>query len=223
MTNVNPKKIVGERATEFLKSGMKVGLGTGSTATYAIQKIGQMVAQGLDITCFSTSKASEQLADSLHIPMMADHEVRRLNITIDGADEVDPDKNLIKGGGGALLREKIVGNITDYYIVIVDDSKKVEQLGAFSVPVEVLPFAWQVTARHIQALGAETTLRESDDGYFITDNGNFILDSEFGLINDAKSLEVRLNQIPGVVGSGLFIDMADLVICSNSKGVLEEF
>src|SRR5680860_401978 len=171
MTNINPKKLAGDKAAENVKSGMTVGLGTGSTASYAIQALGHMVKDGLKITCFPTSKASEQLAESLHIPLMEEHEVERLDITIDGADEVDTDKNLIKGGGGALLREKIVGAVTDLYIIIVDESKKVNQLGAFTVPVEVIPFAWQVTAGHIQELGAETTLRESDEGYFQTDNG----------------------------------------------------
>ncbi len=223
MTNVNPKKLVGDKAAEYVKTGMTVGLGTGSTAWYAIHALGSMVKEGLKITCFPTSKASEELADSLQIPLMESHEVNRLDITIDGADEVDPGKNLIKGGGGALLREKIVGAVTDLYIIIIDDSKKVNQLGAFSVPIEVIPFAWQVTAEHIQQLGAETSLRESDEGYFRTDNGNFILDSDFGLINDAVSLEARLNMIPGVVCNGLFIDMADLVICGGANGDLEIF
>lgn len=223
MTKVNPKKLVGDKAAEYVKSGMTVGLGTGSTASYAIQALGIMVKEGLEVTCFPTSKASELLADSLQIPLMETHEVHRLDITIDGADEVDPEKNLIKGGGGALLREKIVGAITDLYIIIIDESKKVNRLGAFTVPIEVIPFAWQVTAAHIQQLGAETSLRESDEGYFRTDNGNFILDSDFGLINDAASLEARLNQIPGVVCNGLFIDMADLVICGGTNGDLEVF
>src|SRR5690606_13984460 len=127
-----------------------------------------------------------------------------------------------KGGGGALLREKMVGAISDQYIIIVDDSKMVNQLGAFTVPVEVVPFAWQLTAKHIEALGGETTLRESDDGFFRTDNGNFILDSDFGLIDEPETLEIQLNQIPGVVGNGLFIHMANKIICANEKGELVE-
>lgn len=223
MTNINPKKRVGDKAAEYVKDGMTVGLGTGSTASYVIKAIGAKVEEGLKVTCFPTSEASEKLAESLHIPLMESHEVHRLDITIDGADEVDPDKNLIKGGGGALLREKIVGSVTDLYIIIIDDSKKVESLGAFSVPVEVIPYAWQVTARHIQDLGADTTLRESDDGYFKTDNGNYILDSDFGLIKDPVSLEIELNQIPGVVCNGLFINMTDQVICASVNGDLEVF
>lgn len=223
MKNLNPKELVGQKAAEYVKSGMSVGLGTGSTAFYAIQALGAMVKEGLDITCFPTSKESGQIAESLHIPLMEPHEVHRLDITIDGADEVDPSKNLIKGGGGALLREKIVGAISELYLIIIDDSKKVEGLGSFSVPIEIVPFAWQVTAGHIQDFDAETTLRESEDGFFITDNGNYILDSDFGQIIDAVSLESRLNQIPGVVCNGLFIDMADLIICGNSKGDLEVY
>src|SRR5690606_36179624 len=154
-TMINPKKLVGEKAAEYVKNGMKVGLGTGSTASFAIEAIGSMVKQGLKVTCFPTSIASEQLADSLSIPLLEEH-------------EVDTNKNLIKGGGGALLRDKIVGKISDQYIIIVDDSKLVAQLGAFSVPVEVVPFAWEVTANQINQLGGETTLREADDGFFKT-------------------------------------------------------
>lgn len=219
----NPKKIVGDKAAEYIKNGMKVGLGTGSTASFAIQAIGALVQNGLEVTCFPTSVASGMLAESLSIPLMDEHEVERLDITIDGADEVDPAKNLIKGGGGALLREKIVGSVTDQYIIIVDDSKRVAQLGAFSVPIEVVPFAWEVTANHIEDLGGETTLREADDGFFRTDNGNFILDADFGLIDDPVSLEVSLNMIPGVVCNGLFIGMADLIISANNKGEVEVF
>ncbi len=220
---INPKKLVGEKAAEYVKNGMKVGLGTGSTASFAIEAIGSMVKQGLKVTCFPTSIASEQLADSLSIPLLEEHEVDRLDLTIDGADEVDTNKNLIKGGGGALLREKIVGKISDQYIIIVDDSKLVAQLGAFSVPVEVVPFAWEVTANHINQLGGETTLREADDGFFKTDNGNFILDSDFGLLEDPAALEIELNMIPGVVCNGLFIGMADLIISANNKGDIEVF
>ncbi|MBY5959574.1 ribose-5-phosphate isomerase RpiA [Membranicola marinus] len=220
---MNPKELAGKKAAEYVKPGMKIGLGTGSTAFYAIHALGTKVKEGLNITCFPTSQASEELAKSLHIPLMAHHEVHRLDITIDGADEVDPSKNLIKGGGGALLREKIVGAITDLYLIIIDDSKKVERLGSFSVPVEVVPYAWQVTAGHIQELDADTTLRESDDGFFVTDNGNYILDSDFGLIKNVAELEVKLNQIPGVVCNGLFIDMADYIICGHSNGDLEVY
>lgn len=219
----NPRKLVGEKAAEYVKNGMRVGLGTGSTASFAIQAIGKLVQQGMDVTCFPTSIASETLAESLSIPLLEEHEVDRLDLTIDGADEVDPHKNLIKGGGGALLREKIVGQISNQYIIIVDDSKLVNRLGAFSVPIEVVPFAWTVTANHIHQLGGETTLREADDGFFITDNGNYILDCDFGLIDDPASLDKEINMIPGVVCNGLFIGMADLVICANTKGEIEVF
>lgn len=218
----NPKKIAGERAAEYVKSGMTVGLGTGSTASYMIHRLGQMVKEGLEIKCFPTSRESESLARSLHLPLLKENEVSRLDITIDGADEFDPDKNLIKGGGGALLREKMVAIVTDFYVVVADDSKQVEQLGAFMVPVEVVPFAWQLTARHIQALDAETTIRESDKGFYRTDNNNYILDSDFGAITDAEELEKTLNQIPGVVANGLFVNIADKIICVGADGKVVE-
>lgn len=219
----NPKKIAGEQAAEYVKSGMKVGLGTGSTASFMIHRLGEMVKGGLDITCFPTSRESEALARSLQIPLLKENEVTRLDITIDGADEFDPDKNLIKGGGGALLREKMVAIITDHYVVVADESKQVDQLGAFTVPVEVVPFAWQLTARHIQALDGETSIRETDKGFYRTDNNNYILDSDFGAILDAAELERVLNQIPGVVANGLFVQIADEIICAGADGEVRVF
>ena len=220
---LEPKKIVGEKAVEFVQDGMKVGLGTGSTASFAIRALGDRVRQGLKVNCFPTSLASAQLAEALSIPLMAEDEVERLDITIDGADEVDPDKNMIKGGGGALLREKIVGAVSDRYIIIVDDSKMVRRLGAFTIPIEVVPFAWKLTARHIEDLGGITSIRQNGDGIFRTDNGHFILDADFGLIDDPADLEIQLNEIPGVVDNGLFIQMADQIICAHEDGRLEMF
>src|SRR5699024_206391 len=220
---IDPKKIAGEKAAEYVKSGMKVVLGTGSMASFMIHRLGQMVKEGLDIKCFPTSRESEELARSLQIPLLKENEVTRLDITIDGADEFDPAKNLIKGGGGALLREKMVAIITDHYVVVADESKQVEQLGAFTVPVEVVPFAWQLTARHIQDLDAETSIRESDKGFYRTDNNNYVLDSDFGAILDAAELERVLNQIPGVVANGLFVQIADEIICAGADGEVRVF
>src|SRR5690625_6977494 len=199
----NPKKIAGEKAAEYVKSGMTVGLGTGSTASYMIQRLGQMVKEGLEIKCFPTSRESESLARSLHLPLLKENEVNRLDITIDVADEFDPAKNLIKGGGGALLREKMVAIITDFNVGIADESKHVEQMGASMVPVEVVPFAWQLTARHIQALDAETTIRESEKGCYRTDNNNYILDSHFGAITYVGEFDLTLNHIPDAAADAL--------------------
>lgn len=218
----NPKQIVGEKAAEFIKNGMTVGLGTGSTAYFTTQRVGQLVAEGLDIQCIPTSKSTEQLAQKWNIPLISISEVDKIDITIDGADEVDPDKNLIKGGGGAHLREKIVASITEFYIIIVDDSKLVNHLGKFKLPVEVTPFAREVTRKQINQMGCTSEWRKNEDrSDFISDNNNYILDCGFEFIKDPGKLNLGLNQIPGVVENGLFVGMADKIISSDSLGNLK--
>ncbi|WP_236977460.1 ribose-5-phosphate isomerase RpiA [Membranihabitans maritimus] len=218
----NPKQIVGEKATEFIENGMTVGLGTGSTAYFTTRKVGQLIQNGLNIRCVPTSKSTEQLAYKWNIPLVPISEVEKIDITIDGADEVDPDKNLIKGGGGAHLREKIVASITGYYIIIVDNSKLVHHLGKFKLPVEITPFAREVTRRQVNQLGCTSDWRKKEDGSdFISDNDNFILDCSFELIKDPRALNLTLNQIPGVVENGLFVGMADKIISSDSEGNLK--
>lgn len=213
------KRIAAEKAVELVKEGMKIGLGTGSTAYWAIQAIGRLVKEeGLGIQAVATSVQSEQLAKEWGIPMMPFAEVDMLDLTIDGADEVDAELNLIKGGGGALLREKIVAAASKQLIIIVDESKDVQRLGKFPLPVEIVPFAYELTVKKLQQLGCELKLRLSGEELFVTDNGNYIADCEFGEITDPAALHDDLNRIPGVVDNGLFIHMASLVIIGSADG-----
>lgn len=215
---MNPKQLVGEKATEYIKDGMIVGLGTGSTAYFAIQKIGQLVKEGLKIKGVPTSKATEQLATELNIPLLPISEVSEIDVTIDGADEFDPNKQAIKGGGGALLREKIVASVSKFFIIIADESKRSEVLGSFPLPVEVTPFAWEVTQRQVDKFGCDSTLRMKDGKPFVTDNQNYILDCKFEKIENPADLAIQLNQIPGVVENGLFTNMAKLIVCNTADG-----
>ncbi len=220
---MNPKQLVGEKATEYIKDGMIVGLGTGSTAFFAIQKIGQLVKEGLNIHGVPTSKATEQLARELNIPLLDIADVRSIDLTIDGADEFDPNKQLIKGGGGALLREKIVASISKVFVCIADANKSSEVLGSFPLPVEVTPFAYQVTAFQLEKLGCTPKLRMTDGQPFVTDNQNYILDCKFDKIEDPSALTIEINQIPGVVENGLFTNIATRIVCNTADGSVEVF
>ncbi len=191
---------------------MTVGLGTGSTAAHAIRSLGKRVGEGLAVRGIPTSGASAALARAEGIPLVDLNGVERVHLAIDGADEVDRQKRCIKGGGGALLREKIVASAADRLVLIVDSGKTVERLGAFPLPVEVVPFAREQVRRQMLALGASVEVRAGTDGPFVTDEGNGILDCRFGEIADAAALAARLDAIPGIVEHGLFIDMADDVI-----------
>ena len=215
---MNPKQLVGEKATEYIKDGMIVGLGTGSTAYFAIMKIGELVKNGLNIKGVPTSKQTEELALSLDIPLLEIADVTKIDITIDGADEYDSQKQLIKGGGGALLREKIIASITDFYIIIADQSKKSDILGSFALPVEITPFAKEITLMQLEKLGCEPKLREKDGKLFITDNQNYIADCKFSAIANPEELNQKLNQIPGVVENGLFVNMANIIITEDGNG-----
>ena len=215
---MNPKQIVGEKATEYLKDGMIVGLGSGSTASWATRKIGDLVRNGLKIRGVPTSRNTEELAIAEKIPLIDIAEVAHIDVTIDGADEFDPQKNVIKGGGGALLREKIVASLTDFYIIIADSSKSSGVLGGYPVPIEVTPFAWQVTGRQLEKLGCKTKPRMEGNRLFITDNNNYILDCQFGRIDDPEKLAADMNRIPGVVENGLFVQMARLLITNSDNG-----
>lgn len=217
-TSVNGKKLAAGKAIEYIRSGMTLGLGTGSTAYWAIQGISELVKQGMELKAIATSMQSEALARELNIPIVAFSEVDQLDITIDGADEVDESLNLIKGGGGALLREKIVAAATKFYIIIVDDSKLVHQLGKFPLPVEVAPFGWEKTRQKLEKLGCTSQLRTANDKVFITDNHHYILDCAFGTIKDPASLNQQINAIAGVMDNGLFIQMADIVIAGAADG-----
>ena len=206
------KRLAAARAVALVEAGMTVGLGTGSTAAHAIRALGKRVREGLAVCGVPTSEASAALARAESIPLVDLNEVERVQLAIDGADEVDRQKRCIKGGGGALLREKIVASAADRLVLVVDSGKTVEKLGAFPLPVEVVSFAREQVRREMLALGASVQLRAGTEGAFVTDEGNHILDCRFGSIDDASGLAARLDAIPGIVEHGLFIDMADDVI-----------
>lgn len=214
------KKQAAEHAVSLIENDMLVGLGTGSTAYWAIKKIGEKVAQGLRVKAIATSNKSEELARELHIPIISFADTDHLDITIDGADEVDNNLNVIKGGGGALLREKIVASNSKQLIIVVDETKRVQQLGAFKLPVEVTIFGWQATFKKLQQLGCQPTLRNNGE-VFITDNNNYIIDCAFGSIADAVALHKNINAITGVVDNGLFINMASKVIVATTTGAIK--
>jgi ribose 5-phosphate isomerase A len=215
---VNGKKIAAGKAIEYIKDGMTLGLGTGSTAYWAIQGIGEMVKKGLTVRAIATSLQSESLALELGIPIVPFSEIDHLDITIDGADEVDEALNLIKGGGGALLREKIVASATRFYIIIVDESKLVKELGKFPLPVEVAPFGWELTFRRLAKLGGSPGMRMAGDKPFLTDNQHYILDCPFGLIQNPAQLHEQVSGITGVMEDGFFINMADIVVAGSPAG-----
>lgn len=218
---INMKKKAAERAVEYIKDGMWVGLGTGSTAIWAIHAIANKVKEGMQVKAIATSGHSELLALESGIPIFTFADTGYLDITIDGADEVDENMNLIKGGGGALLREKIVGSATKFYIIIADEKKQVKTLGTFPLPVEVVQFGYQHTVKLLEKLGCTTSIRKKEGNPFITDNGNYIFDCSFGAITNPESLHPDINSIPGVVENGLFVGMADVVIIGRSDGEAE--
>ena len=216
------KKLAGEASLRYVQNEQVVGLGTGSTAKFAIEALGAKVRQGLKIRGIPTSVRSRDLATKFGIPLTTFEEVQQIDVTIDGADEFDPQLNLIKGGGGALLREKIVASATKQLIIVTDASKQVPVLGKFPLPVEVIKFAQALVAREITALGAKTKLRKDETGNaYITDEGNHILDCSFGQIPDPPALALKLSQIPGIVEHGLFIGMANAVIMAKGTEVIE--
>jgi ribose 5-phosphate isomerase A len=225
MTPDEAKEAAAREALKHVRDGMKLGLGTGSTAAKFVAGLGQMVADGLDVVCVPTSEATRQQAESLNIPLTRLDEEPILDLTVDGADELDANLSLIKGGGGALLREKIVASSSKQMIVIADDTKKVDTLGKFPLPIEIVPFGVKSTAMKIEHAsrwaGCEgpLALRLRDDELFVTDNGNVIIDCSFGQIPDAQKLASALSTIPGLVDHGLFIDMAGLAILGGPDGI----
>ncbi len=229
MTGEKAKFVAARRAVDFVEDGMRVGLGTGSTAAWMVRCLGELVREeGLKIRGVPTSTRTAELAREVGIEVVSLDEAKWLDLTIDGADEFDSELNLIKGGGGALLQEKIVASASDQMIVIADAGKEVSHLGAFPLPVEVIPFGWQTTRAMIEemlisvdVLRRDVTLRMDGDRPYVTDEGNRILDLHLDRIGNPRQLALVLNQVPGVVENGLFIDICDMVVIGHGDGRVE--
>ena len=218
---MDPKEQAGRKAAEYVKDGMVVGLGTGSTASWAVRALAERVREGTlkEIQCIPTSSQTRSLAEELGLSIRGLEDVDWVDLTVDGADQVDGQLNLIKGGGGALLREKVVAFSSGEVIIVVDESKLTKRLGdGVPVPVEVIPFAEAVVRAALTNLGAEVEPRMEGDDPFMTDNDNFILDCMFHSPFDPKHLEREIKRIPGVVESGLFVDMTDRLVIGRATG-----
>jgi ribose 5-phosphate isomerase A len=220
------KREAARRALDFVRSGMRLGLGTGSTAAHFVELLGEKVRAGLDIVGVPTSEATKALAEKFGVPLTTLDEEAELDLTVDGADEIDSDLNLIKGGGGALLREKIVASASREMVVVADESKLVKRLGRFPLPIEVVDFGMGATIHAIKAVlkasgcDGPIRLRHRPDGHvFVTDQGHLILDASLGTIPDARQLAQGLSGVPGVVEQGLFIGLARRAVLAGSEGV----
>ena len=220
------KRLVAARAAEIVRSGMRLGLGTGSTAKHFVDCVGALVRGGMNVLCVPTSEATRAQAAALGIPLTTLDDTPELDLTVDGTDEFDPELRLIKGGGGALLREKIVASASARMVVIADRSKQVQRLGRFPLPVEVISFGLESTRRQIERAagsvgcsGALTLRRDKTGHVFVTDSGNIILDGAFGEIPDPPALAAALSAIPGVVEHGLFIGLARAIIVADAAGI----
>jgi len=222
----NAKRLAAARAADLVRPGMRLGLGTGSTARHFVDLVGARVRAGMDLICVPTSEATRAQAQALGIPLTTLDDTPELDLTVDGADEFDPALNLVKGGGGALLREKIVAAASARMVVITDRSKQVDRLGRFPLPVEVAPFGLEATRRLVAKVAGQVgcagaiRLRHDAAGHvFVTDGGHYILDCAFGAIPDAAGLAAGLVSVPGVVEHGLFIGLAKAVIVADAAGV----
>jgi len=223
------KFVAAKRALDYVESGMRVGLGTGSTAAWMVRILGEMVRnEGLKVIGVPTSERIADLARKVGVPITTLDQVKWLDLTIDGADEFDSNLNLIKGGGGALLQEKIVATASDHMVVISDVSKEVESLGAFPLPVELVSFGWETTKAlieealmNVDVMGRGATLRLNGDRPFVTDEWHYILDLHLRRIAQPRKLSLILNQIPGVVENGLFLDICDTIVIGHGDGNVE--
>lgn len=227
MANENEKQAAAAAAMDFVEEGMTIGLGTGSTAKYFIEMLADEIADGLIVRCIETSEQTRELARSLGIPLIPFEQVDRIHLTVDGADEVGPGGVLIKGGGAALLREKIIANASDHMVVIADSSKEVPHIGAFPLPVEVTPFGYTITAKKVHdalvAAGVERPRIElrrapGSANLLVTDGGNHIFDCHCGRIPDPAKTAAYLSGVPGIVEHGLFIGLARTVIIGEENG-----
>ena len=213
------KKNAGIKAAEYIKDGMIVGLGTGSTAKYLVERVGELVKGGLKIQAVATSKATEEQARELGIPLLDVNEVEYLDIAIDGVDEIDKDFNATKGGGGALFREKIVASLAKEVIWIMDDSKLVDAIGDFPLPVEILPYGYKVTLKRLKDLGLNPVMRLKNNELYVTDNGNYIADLRMSAPVDVKDIKEKLDNTVGVLETGQFLNMCNRIIVGTDDGV----
>ncbi len=213
------KKIAGIKATEYIEDNMILGLGTGSTAYYLIEKVGELVKQGLKIKAVATSQNTTSLAKKLNIPLVSIDKVKKIDLAIDGVDEIDSNFNAIKGGGGALFREKIVASIADKVIWIMDSSKVVDSIGAFPLPVEIIPYGYRHILKQLKLLSLNPILRVKEDIPFITDNHNYIVDLHLGKGFDIKGINEKLKGITGVLETGLFLNTCDMMIIGYNNAV----
>ncbi|WP_314406242.1 ribose-5-phosphate isomerase RpiA [uncultured Gemella sp.] len=217
---MNLKEVVGKKAVEYVKDGMIVGLGTGSTVFYFVHALADRVKEGLNVEMVSTSIQTVELAQSLGLTIKELEEIDHIDLAVDGVDEIDKEFNAIKGGGAALFREKIVADIAREVIWIYDESKDVEKLGNFNLPVEILPFGYSHTIRKMEEAGLNPVLRLKDGNTLITDNNNFIVDLHLGYGFDIKSVKEELESIVGVVEHGLFLNMCKLCIKGTEHGAV---
>jgi ribose 5-phosphate isomerase A len=222
LSAVEIKKTLGKYATQLVPAHGTIGLGTGTTVEWLIREMGAMVKNGLDIKAVPTSSATTKLALEAGIKIIGLNDIDIIELTIDGADEIDPQFQLIKGGGGALLQEKMVAAASKKVVIIADESKYVDRLGRFPLPVEVIPNGWRQIQKKIMAAGCpKAELRLINNLPCITDNGNYIIDCHYGMIEDASALNIELHLLPGVVETGLFIGMATEVIIGHADGKIE--
>lgn len=214
------KRWAAARSLEYVRDGMCLGLGSGTTAAIMVELLAERIRQGLKVRGVPSSEGTHSLAHRLGIPLLSFDEVTELDLTIDGADQATEQLELIKGGGGALLREKVVASLSKRVIIIIDSSKRTDKLGAFPLPVEVVRFAWRPISERIRRLGARPELRMTSCGQpFVTDEGNYILDCDFGVIEDPPALAQELNASPGVMEHGLFVNLADILVVGRKGGV----
>lgn len=206
------KRNAGEKAIEYIEDGMIIGLGTGSTVYYTIKKVGELVSKGMNLKAVATSKSTERLAKELNIPLLSIDEIEKIDIAIDGVDEIDSTFNAIKGGGGALFREKVVAQLAERVIWIMDETKLVDAIGQFPLPVEILPFGYTHILKRLIEFSLNPQIRTVDGEIYITDNGNYIVDLHIGKSLDIEDIKKKLNSITGVLEVGLFINMCERII-----------
>ena len=219
--NVIPEKqLAAEAACDYIKDGMIVGLGTGTSAEFAVRKLGNLVREGLSIRGIPTSNRTKKLAEAEGIPLIDFSESMFIDLTIDGADEIDGNLNMIKGGGAALLQEKIVASVSRKEIIVGSKTKMVDNLGSFPLPVEVIPFGWQVVFNQLESLNGNPDLRLHNGQPLLTDQGNYIIDCHFRRIRNPKLLENQINMIPGVVENGLFINSCSKMILADGEKLI---